>query len=54
MNQIGATLRTLRPMKIVDIKDLLPALEVGRPAMLNETTKKPIVTDVALSELAHT
>ena len=63
MNQIGATLKALRPARIVDIKDLLLALEkwedeirkheeITGAATLNKATTKAIVTEMASPELA--
>ena len=63
MNQIGATIRALKPPKVNQLKDLLPALEkwedelrrqedaTGAPT-LNEPTKKAIITEMAPEELS--
>ena len=66
MNHICATLRAMKPTKMRDSKDLLPALErceneirkhdeIIGAAMLNAATKKAIETWMAPLELAtHT
>ena len=57
MNQIGAALRALRPAKFVATHgkwkdELREHEEITRAALLNEATKKAIVTDMAPPELA--
>ena len=64
MNQIGATIRALNPPKVLNIGELLPAIErwedelrrqedvAGAPA-LNEPAKKAIVTEMVPEELGN-
>ena len=60
MDQVGATLRALRPTKITDVKEALERwedeirkhAEIIGAAMLNEATKKAISVTMAPPELA--